>query len=379
MIRELRSEGTTLLLTTQYLEEADQLADRIAVIDLGTVIAEGTSDELKDRIGGEVLELHVPDRRRDREAAGERSPGSAAASTTSTRRRARPRARGHRRDGACSSRRCAAWTTRGSGSPTSRCTSPTLDDVFLTLTGRRGRGGRRRPTAPTSEPRRRRRRARRRRVVSAVATRPRTPSTLAVRHSPTDSIVAQRNLITHRAGARPCSSSSSCSRSCSCCCSGSSTTTRSRTPRRVDYVAFLMPGIFVQNAIFGSTTTAIGLAEDLKKGLIDRFRSLPMARSAVLVGRTTSDLVKNLLLVMIVIGVGYLVGFSSRKGSCAALGVIVLVLARRLHVLVDLGERRASRSSRSRGAGGRLHAGLPDRVREHGLRPGRATWRTSSR
>ena len=60
-IRELQSEGTTLLLTTQYLDEVDQLADRIAVIDVGTVIAEGTSDELKDQIGGEVLELHVDD------------------------------------------------------------------------------------------------------------------------------------------------------------------------------------------------------------------------------------------------------------------------------------------------------------------------------
>src|SRR5436190_1795534 len=62
MIRELVNEGKTILLTTQYLEEADNLADRIAVIDLGTVIAEGTSDELKDQIGGEVLELHVQDR-----------------------------------------------------------------------------------------------------------------------------------------------------------------------------------------------------------------------------------------------------------------------------------------------------------------------------
>ena len=60
-VRELQADGTTLLLTTQYLEEADQLADRIAVIDEGTVIAEGTSDELKDQIGGEVLELHVDD------------------------------------------------------------------------------------------------------------------------------------------------------------------------------------------------------------------------------------------------------------------------------------------------------------------------------
>ncbi len=61
-IRELQNEGTTLMLTTQYLDEADQLADKIAVIDVGTVIAEGTSDELKDQIGGEVLELHVEER-----------------------------------------------------------------------------------------------------------------------------------------------------------------------------------------------------------------------------------------------------------------------------------------------------------------------------
>jgi ABC-2 type transport system ATP-binding protein len=61
-IRELQDEGATLLLTTQYLEEADMLADRIAVIDHVNVIAEGTSDQLKDQIGGEVLELHVADR-----------------------------------------------------------------------------------------------------------------------------------------------------------------------------------------------------------------------------------------------------------------------------------------------------------------------------
>jgi ABC-2 type transport system ATP-binding protein len=62
MIRELQSEGVTLMLTTQYLEEADNLADRIAVIDLGVVIAEGTSNELKDMIGGEVLEMQVADK-----------------------------------------------------------------------------------------------------------------------------------------------------------------------------------------------------------------------------------------------------------------------------------------------------------------------------
>jgi ABC-2 type transport system ATP-binding protein len=70
VIRGLVMEGTTLLLTTQYLDEADRLADKIAVIDLGQVIAEGTSDELKGRVGGEVLALRVADRERAADAAG---------------------------------------------------------------------------------------------------------------------------------------------------------------------------------------------------------------------------------------------------------------------------------------------------------------------
>ena len=101
----------------------------------------------------------------------------------------------------------------------------------------------------------------------------------------------------------------------------------SKLPPGLDYVQFLMPGIFVQNAIFGATTTAIGLAEDMKKGIVDRFRSLPMARSAVLAGRTTFDLAKNLILVSIVILIGYLVGFRFQNGLLDAIGVIVLVLS----------------------------------------------------
>jgi ABC-2 type transport system ATP-binding protein len=86
VIRELVSDGTTLLLTTQYLEEADSLSDSIAVIDGGKVIAEGTSDELKDRVGGEVLSFRVADRARVGDAAGVvlgLGPGSANADNES--------------------------------------------------------------------------------------------------------------------------------------------------------------------------------------------------------------------------------------------------------------------------------------------------------
>jgi len=95
----------------------------------------------------------------------------------------------------------------------------------------------------------------------------------------------------------------------------------------VRYVDFLMPGIFVQTSVFGAVQTGIGLAEDLSKGLIDRFRSLPMARSAVLAGRTASDSVRNLFVILLMTGVGYLVGFRFHTGLIPAAGAILLALA----------------------------------------------------
>ena len=68
----------------------------------------------------------------------------------------------------------------------------------------------------------------------------------------------------------------------------------------VSYVDYLMPGIFVQTVAFGAVSTAVGLADDLQKGLIERFRALPMARSAVLAGRTTADLIRNIFIVTLI-------------------------------------------------------------------------------
>ena len=77
-----------------------------------------------------------------------------------------------------------------------------------------------------------------------------------------------------------------------------------------DYVDFLMPGIIVQSIAFGGFVTALGLSEDVKKGLIDRFRSLPMSRAAVLLGRTLSDVVLNCVSLVVLFGVGFLAGFN---------------------------------------------------------------------
>jgi ABC-2 type transport system permease protein/oleandomycin transport system permease protein len=92
------------------------------------------------------------------------------------------------------------------------------------------------------------------------------------------------------------------------------------------YVNYLMPGIFVQTVAFGSVTTAIGLAQDLQRGIIDRFHSLPMSSSAVLTGRTFADLVRNLFTVAIMLIVGFIVGFRP-QGTVFEflLGILVLM------------------------------------------------------
>jgi len=98
-------------------------------------------------------------------------------------------------------------------------------------------------------------------------------------------------------------------------------------PPRVHYIDFLMPGIVVQTVVFGATQTGVGLAEDMTKGIIDRFRSLPMARSAVLAGRTMSDTVRNLFVVLLMVSVGTMIGFRIHTGVLPALVALVVALA----------------------------------------------------
>src|SRR2546423_9071715 len=100
-----------------------------------------------------------------------------------------------------------------------------------------------------------------------------------------------------------------------------------RTPG-FDYVDFLMPGIIVQSIAFGGFVTALGLSEDVSKGLIDRFRSLPMSRAAVLLGRTFSAVLLNFLSLVVLFTVGFLAGFNFIDASAGdvVLGLVLLLM-----------------------------------------------------
>jgi ABC-2 type transport system permease protein/oleandomycin transport system permease protein len=96
--------------------------------------------------------------------------------------------------------------------------------------------------------------------------------------------------------------------------------------RGTSYINYLMAGIFVQTVITGSAATGVGLAEDLHRGIVDRFRSLPMSPSAVLTGRTLADLVRNMLAILVMLVIGVLVGFRPEATLTGWLGAIGLLL-----------------------------------------------------
>ena len=92
------------------------------------------------------------------------------------------------------------------------------------------------------------------------------------------------------------------------------------------YIQFLLPGILVQTVLFGSMQTGVGLADDVMHGMVDRFRSLPMARSAVLAGRTISEMVRNFFVIIIMTLVGYAIGFRIEHGLGNYVLAILLTL-----------------------------------------------------
>jgi ABC transporter DrrB family efflux protein len=323
IVRELRREGTTILLTTQYLEEADQLADRIAVIDRGKVIAEGTGNELKDRVGGQILEVELSD-------AGQRDRAQAVLARVGCG-EPQPDGRPDRltlpapRNGLELVEEAAAGLRQAQiGVTDIGLRRPTLDDVFLQLTGAPpsedgsepgpGTGRRTRPQRPAPR---------------GPILRLRRPSLQAVRSAVTDTVVVTGRNLRHFIRQPDLLVFSTIQpvlfvllfvyvfggaigRS---------------LPDGITYVDFLLPGILVQSVTFGASQTAVGLKEDLTRGVVDRFRSMPMARSAVLAGRTVADLVRNIAVLGLMIAVGYVVGFRFLGGVAAAIACVAVVAA----------------------------------------------------
>jgi len=334
--RELVREGTTLLLTTQYLEEADQLAERIAVIDHGHVIAQGTGSELKDRVGGQILEVElVSAAERDNARAalagigcGEPEPGERLAQLTIP----APRDGLEMIEDAASALRRAEIRVSDLG-----LRRPTLDDVFLQLTGappsENGAGadlagGNGQPTAPApSVPG----------VAAPAALRPaasrpsrwRRLSPHELRADLTDAwVVSGRNLrhFVRQPDLLVFSTIQPIMFVLLFTYVFGGAIGHSLAPG-VSYIDYLLPGILVQSVTFRASQTAVGLSDDLKLGVIDRFRSMPMARSAVLIGRTAADLVRNVLIVVLMIAVGYIIGFRFQAGVAQALLCVLLVSA----------------------------------------------------
>jgi len=100
-----------------------------------------------------------------------------------------------------------------------------------------------------------------------------------------------------------------------------------KVPGYSDYNQFLVPGIFAQTVLFGSTFAAVGLAEDLSKGIADRLRSLPMFEPAVLIGRTVADLIRNLITFVVMLAVAFAIGFRFEGTLGEALAATLLLLA----------------------------------------------------
>jgi ABC transporter DrrB family efflux protein len=291
------------------------------VIDHGRVIAEGTGNQLKDRVGGQILEVELTDvgQRGEAEAA---LTGVGCGTPEEDGRPNRLTLPAPRESLVLVEEAAAALRHAGIGVSDMGLRRPTLDDVFLQLTGQPpGENGQ--PQLAVAVPDTK--------VTEHARRRPRlhAPTLRSAETNITDTaVVTGRNLrhfwrqpdllifstiqpimfvflfVYVFGGAIGLA-----------------------LPPGVTYVDYVLPGILVQSVTFRASQTAVGLSEDLRRGVIDRFRSMPMARWAVLLGRTTADLVRNVLITGLMVFVGYLIGFRFQAGVLPALGCVALVAA----------------------------------------------------
>ena len=293
IIERLVASGTTILLTTQYLEEADRLADRIVVIDGGNIIAEGTAKELKQKVGGERLELTI-EKESNFETAKHVMQGDALHVDEKARSLSVATSGGvHHLTQVLDSMEKAGVKVESLS-----LHRPTLDDVFLSLTGHEATKAAEEETvssAPVTSMHA---------ATQAVVAQKRSPFVWAMR----DSLVLIERSLKHII--------KNLDQLLSVAISplmflllfryvfGGAINTGGTT-----YVNYLVAGILVQMAAFGASTTAVSVATDLKRGIVDRFRSLPMFSPALLIGHVTADLARNIASTVIMLAAALLVGF----------------------------------------------------------------------
>ena len=319
-IEQLAGEGTMVVLTSQQLDEVERLAHRIVLLDRGRVVASGSADALKRHVGGDVLRCGSPTRPTSTSPA-RRSPRRATARPSSTRGSARSPCRPGREP--------PRWwrPAAGSGHPPRRAGDPPAVARRRVLRAHRhGRLGDRSGPRRRRRPRRQHRGGRRRRPRGAGA---RTGSPPSRRPA---SLGGEGRRRHHRLRPPP---------------PPADTATAVLRPRAtmlivaallifgrlveqqagVDYAQYLIPGVLVMTTALAAGGTGVALAEDVQAGVVDRFRSLPMARHALLVGRTVADLCRNSAATVLVVGVGLLLGFRFQQGltrGAAALALVAL-------------------------------------------------------
>ena len=313
IVRELQEAGTTILLCTQYLDEADQLADRIAVIDHGTVIAEGTPGQLKASVGSGALKVRLldPEQRPEAEDILRRELGHVNLEA----------------DPAALTATCAD-ADRGALAVAELARSgvrvadfslgqPSLDEVFLALTGHTARA------ATTRTPSSRRRwhdHARRRDPQGAGSTPRPSPAgpfasamafawrgMLKVKHVPeqlldvTITPVMFLLMFTYIFGGAIAGSTQ-------------------------EYLQYILPGTLVMSVLFTTVYSGVALNTDLTRGVVDRIRTLPIWRPSPLVGALLGDSVRYLVAGTVIIVLGLILGFDPEAGVSGVVAALALVV-----------------------------------------------------
>ena len=305
MIDEIAGRGVSVLVTSQYLDEVERLADRVVVLREGAVIADDHPRALQTRAGGHLLDIRVDDPARLAPTLDALADIAASPRVDATNTRITVPSSGGLPAAATAAHQLiqagvepAEFALRG----------PSLEEAFMALTGSESaaNGDDHRSGDRTAFP------ARTRPTVSRSASRDvtvvtgrywkhllRTPQTLFFATvQPVLFVLALQavfgGLVENTLGE--------------------------------DYIQFLLPGVVVMNLVLAAGTTGVGLATDLQAGIIDRFRSLPMAHVAVLSGRTTTDLIRNTLAVTLMLVAGVAIGFRLEADLVSGLAALAVAL-----------------------------------------------------